>query len=269
VLYFVCSICRTQLSVDDSFAGKLVKCPTCLSAQRVPAADAEDQTVPVGGGPRARSGATASQGSIAGARRMPGAVVKTTAGSRYGFNCPYCSSRLEASEGQAGGDGACPTCGSEITIPILDRFGRLIDPKTRQIIKPDPHPVHAYAAAGERAPRVVRVSDGSQHIQCPKCAGYSPVSANVCRHCGTPFTIEGTSPDALGGANNYATLSLVVGIISIPAACAIIFSPIAIVLGIVGYQQAVGSPDGSGRAAAIAGIACGVIGGLLSVWRFF
>jgi hypothetical protein len=37
-------------------------------------------------------------------------------------------------------EGQCPTCGNNITIPILDRYGRLIDPKTRQIIKQDPHP---------------------------------------------------------------------------------------------------------------------------------
>ena len=41
------------------------------------------------------------------------------------------------------------------------RYGRLIDPKTRQIIKQDPHPVHAYAAAGERAPGILRAGGGN------------------------------------------------------------------------------------------------------------
>ena len=59
-------------------------------------------------------------------------------------------------------EGQCPTCGNNITIPILDRYGRLIDPKTRQIIKQDPHPVHAYAAAGERAPQILRGPMGSR-----------------------------------------------------------------------------------------------------------
>ena len=71
-------------------------------------------------------------------------------------------------------EGQCPTCGNTITIPILDRYGRLIDPKTRQIIKQDPHPVHAYAAAGERAPGIVRGRDGKQMIRCPRCAGRQP-----------------------------------------------------------------------------------------------
>jgi hypothetical protein len=38
----------------------------------------------------------------------------------------------------------------------MDRSGRLLDPRTREILKPDPHPVHAYAAAGDRAPAIVR-----------------------------------------------------------------------------------------------------------------
>ena len=54
-------------------------------------------------------------------------------GRRYGFNCGYCSSRLEATEAMGAQDGQCPTCGNNITIPILDRYGRLIDPKTRHI----------------------------------------------------------------------------------------------------------------------------------------
>src|SRR5688500_569108 len=72
---------------------------------------------------------------------------------RYGFNCQYCSSRLEATTAMAGQEGHCPTCGNTIIIPILDRYGRLIDPMTGKVIKQDPHPVHAYAAAGDPAPK--------------------------------------------------------------------------------------------------------------------
>src|SRR5213079_3653291 len=86
-------------------------------------------------------------------------TVTSRGGKRYGFNCGYCSSRLEATESMAAQEGQCPTCGNQITIPILDRYGRLIDPKTRLIIKQDPHPVHAYAAAGDRAPAILRAKD--------------------------------------------------------------------------------------------------------------
>src|SRR5947209_11398302 len=40
------------------------------------------------------------------------------------------------------------------------------------------HPVHAYAAAGERAPRILRRNDGTQNIQCPRCNSVSPITAN-------------------------------------------------------------------------------------------
>src|SRR6185369_14138483 len=73
----------------------------------------------------------------------------------HGFLPSYCSSRLEAVESMAGQSGTCPTCGNSIVIPILDYRGRLIDPTSGQVIKQDPHPVHAYAAAGHKAPQIV------------------------------------------------------------------------------------------------------------------
>src|SRR2546430_2686654 len=162
---FPCQVCNTQLSADEAQAWELVRCPTCLSTLRVPQPTRAGQLVGSGvgssGGP-----APLPRPSFA-----PGAGGIRGGGKRYGFNCPYCSSRLEAQEAQAAQDGTCPTCGSTITIPILDRYGRLIDPKTRQIIKQDPHPVHAYAAAGDRAPQIIRGPDGKQSIRCSRCGG--------------------------------------------------------------------------------------------------
>lgn len=162
-----------------------------------------------------------------------------------------------------GTDGSCPTCGSTITIPVLDRFGRLIDPVTREIIKPDPHPVHAYAAAGERAPRVVRRPDGTQFIACPRCGAASPVTANNCGSCGMPFTIEGTIPSVGGSASGVCVTSLVLGIIGIPASCSVLVPVLAIGFGVVGLFQTRREGD-AGRGFAIAGIVCGVVGLVLS-----
>ena len=138
MIVFPCHVCRTSLSAEGGQAGQLVRCPTCLTTLRVPTAAAQPAAAMLAASP------------------SPGASLFRTpsgrmGGKRYGFNCGYCSSRLEATESMAAQEGQCPTCGSQITIPILDRYGRLIDPKTRQIIKQDPHPVHAYAAAGDRA----------------------------------------------------------------------------------------------------------------------
>lgn len=163
-------------------------------------------------------------------------------------------------------DGQCPTCGNNITIPILDRYGRLIDPKTRQIIKQDPHPVHAYAAAGDRAPAIFRDVSGSQFIRCPRCSSNSPISANNCKSCGMPFTMEGTTLEAAGTSNGFCVASLVLGIISIPAFCAIIPSVLAIIFGIIGYSQVSRNGEGgSGKGMAIAGMICGGISAVIGL----
>jgi ribosomal protein L40E len=202
-------------------------------------------------------------------RHTPGPARSGGGGRRYGFNCGYCSSRLEATEAMGAQEGQCPTCGNNITIPILDRYGRLIDPKTRQIIKQDPHPVHAYAAAGERAPKIIRQKDQKQVIVCPRCNGASPISANNCKACGMPFTMEGTTLEAAGTSNGFCVASLVLGIIGLPAACTFITPLLAVIFGIIGYNQvAKTGAEGGGKGMAIAGIVCGVIGCLLAVWFY-
>jgi hypothetical protein len=163
-------------------------------------------------------------------------------------------------------EGQCPTCGNTITIPILDRYNRLIDPKTRQIIKQDPHPVHAYAAAGERAPAIIRAPDGKQSIRCPRCSAVSPITANNCKSCGMPFTMEGTTLEAAGTSNGFCVASLVLGIISLPSFCLVIPAILAIIFGIIGYNQVSKSgAEGGGKGMAIAGIVCGAIGCLIFV----
>lgn len=242
-----------------------MRCPTCLGTMRVPVPTA----VPAGAAASGEYGVAQPAPSPPPSAPPPSpGNLPLPAGRRYGFNCVWCSSRLEATESQGGADGTCPTCGSQITIPILDRYGRLIDPRTNQILKPDPHPVHAYAAAGERAPRIQRKTDGSQEIICPRCAARSPISANNCRACGNPFTIEGTTSEASGEGSGYAAASLVLGIVSIPFACLVLCGPLAIAFGAVCLFQNRESPGG-GKGMAIAGIITGAIGCVISAFILF
>ena len=268
MVVFECHVCRTSLSAEDAQAGQLVRCPKCLTTLRVPAPARQRAAVGVGAGGSIGAGGSplprAGIGSL-------GGMGRGGAGRRFGFNCGYCSSRLEAHEGMSGQEGQCPTCGNSIVIPILDRYGRLIDPMTGKIIKPDPHPVHAYAAAGERAPRILRSDDNRQHILCPRCQSLSPISANNCKSCGMPFTMEGTTLEASGTSNGFCVASLVLGIIGIPAFCALgIPSALAIVFGIIGYQQVSKSgAEGGGKGMAIGGICCGAVGAMIAVYMFF
>ncbi len=264
MIVFDCVVCRTKLSAQPSQAGSLVLCPNCRTKLTVPAGAGVAVGAGVGSSapppPPRPSAPRAPAGAAAGFRPTGGG------GKRYGFNCGYCSSRLEATESMAAQEGQCPTCGNTITIPIQDRYGRLIDPKTRQIIKQDPHPVHAYAAAGDRAPDILRQGDGKQIIRCPRCKAASPITANNCKACGMPFTMEGTTLEAAGTSNGFCVAALVLGIIGIPASCTVIAPILALVFGGIGYSQVTkAGSEGGGRGMAIAGIVLGVIGCVLAI----
>jgi ribosomal protein L40E len=165
-------------------------------------------------------------------------------------------------------EGQCPTCGNSITIPIQDRYGRLIDPKTRQIIKQDPHPVHAYAAAGDRAPDIVRQESGKQIIRCARCKAISPITANNCKACGMPFTMEGTTLEAAGTSNGFAVAGLVLGIVGLPTYFIMVPSVLACVFGGIGYSQVAKSGvEGGGKGMAITGIMFGILGLVIGLYR--
>lgn len=263
-LTFQCQVCNTSLSAGESQVGTLVRCPLCKATLRVP----NPQTVGAAAGQHVRE---PSAPPLPKRVQISSGVLppRVGAGKRYGFNCVYCSSRLEATESMAAQEGQCPTCGNSIVIPILDRYGRLIDPVTQEIIKQDPHPVHAYAAAGDRAPRILRLSDGGQAIECPRCHAVSSINSNNCRSCGMPFTMEGTTLEAAGSSNSFCVASLVLGIIGLPASCIVLPSVAAVILGLVGYNQvSQNSGEAAGRGMAIAGIVCGGIGILLAIWMY-
>ncbi|MFN4243759.1 MAG: DUF4190 domain-containing protein [Tepidisphaerales bacterium] len=248
---FDCPHCRTLLSASPEQAGHAVRCPACNRTLTVPSASLPSPVPPATAPPR-----------------IPASVPTPPFGTpprRFGFPCPYCASRLDANETLSGTVGRCPTCDSSITIPHLDRFGRAIDPATQKVIKPDPHPVHAYAAAGAAAPRLKRLRTGQQVIVCARCAAECPVTADACRVCGVPFTLEGTrSPE---GSESYSltTASLVLGIVSIPAFCLVIPGPLAVLFGGIALFKMQGL-DNAPRGTAITGLICGLIGSLLSLF---
>ena len=236
MITFSCHTCRSSLSMGDQFAGQPVRCPTCQTVVSVP----DGSIAP----PPISRPATSYSGPV----------------RRFGFDCPWCSSRLEATMATAGQEGQCPTCGKNIRIPIIDRYGRLIDPDTHKILKPDPHPVHAYAAAGDRAPKILRAADGTQNIQCSRCNALSPINANSCRSCGIPFTLDGTvGPDRPNGTG-FATTSLVLGLLGIPTCLIFVPSILAIVFGVIALLQLRGTESRSAKITAIIGICCGVLG---------
>jgi len=258
--------------VPEAQAGNLVRCPTCFSAEQVPEIQVPELQVPEIQAPEIRAPddiplASPSAATRTAAVASPLAKPRVMSGRRFGFNCAYCSSRLEAVESQSSDEGACPTCGNNIVIPILDRYGRLIDPLTGKIIKQDPHPVHAYAAAGERAPIILRSSQGEQMIRCPRCNNVSPISANNCKSCGIPFTMEGTAVDAASNSSGMAVSSLVLGIIGLITPCLVIPAVLSVIFGAIALASAQKN-EGQGRGMAIAGTVIGGIGVLFAFYFF-
>ena len=252
---FECLTCGSTLRASDEHVGATVRCPRCKNTMAVPEpGDAGEYDV----APEAPVSTPAPA--------APPPPSPAAAGRRYGFNCQYCSSRLEANAAVAGQEGHCPTCGNTIIIPILDRYGRLIDPMTGKVIKQDPHPVHAYAAAGERAPSIERLSDGSQQIRCPRCDAPNTISGNNCKNCGMPFTMEGTTIEAGGDANGFATASLVLGIVGLPMFCTGIVPLLALVFGLIALRQI--GEGSAGKGQAWAGIVLGGVSLVITVLFF-
>lgn len=121
--------------------------------------------------------------------------------------------------------------------------------------------MHAYAAAGARAPKIQRAPDGAQFIICPRCSGRSPVEANLCAVCGTPFTMEGATEitRASGRMPRQAAASLFLGLLlCLPV------GPLAITFGLLALRnEQQGDKPPAGRSAAVAGVVLGAIGSVI------
>jgi hypothetical protein len=237
---FACPLCHAPVTADDHLVGVRVKCPHCQRDFIIGAA--------------AETATTDSAPRLAG----PGSAL------RFTFTCQRCGSALEGHSGLCGQLGRCPTCGAVFKVPLIDRRTGL--PTGPAEVADDgelPLPMHAYAAAGAKAPSIRRRPDGQQVIVCPQCDYESAIDTDLCVRCGRPFTIEGASQVSVGTAsapNSLATASLVLGILAVPSFCAPVAGVAAIVLGMLALRRTTG-PAGTvpGRGVAIAGLICGAI----------
>jgi len=185
-------------------------------------------------------------------------------GTLFSFRCALCNSRLEAYTGLVGRRGQCPTCGAQFRVPAPTeaavRTGGT-DPQREYA-----QPVHAFAAAGDKAPKIVRLANGQQAIQCPRCNATNRVDRNNCRNCAAPFTLEGAESKTPGGG--LATASLVVGIIGLFTFCLMIPSLLAVIFGILGLREQ-GTVEKPSRGRAIAGLILGILGLAMAIVRMF
>ncbi len=219
-----CPTCRSRLGVEAAHFGGHLRCPHCQNTFLV--------------------------GQLA-----PGGLAP---GQPFSFPCSLCRSQLEAYSGQVGQPGQCPTCGAEFRVPNPDQTaGRDggTEPESEYA-----QPVHAYAAAGGKAPDIVRQPDGEQAIKCPRCQMLNAVTRNNCTHCAMPFTLEGAQQEP--SCSGFAITSLVLGLVGLPAYKAVIFGIVATVFGGIGMGATAGGRPG--RDKAVAGLALGVLELLLA-----
>src|SRR5438874_938394 len=151
------------------------------------------------------------------------------------FPCQVCQTQLQADESQVGQLVRCPTCLTALKVP------------TPQRVAPPAHAAPAMAGAGVGVGAGAGVGIGQRPAP--------PITANNCKSCGMPFTMEGTTLEAAGQSNGWCVASLVLGIIGIPAGCTIVAPLLAIIFGIIGLNQvSKNGGEGGGKGMAIAGI---------------
>ncbi len=226
----LCRDCRRPMTARRTWEGRDVQCPHCASIMRVPPAPAENRPVQA-------------------ARPSMGPKLE------FNFGCPRCETLLEAHTGLSGQPGRCPTCGANLLVPEVNQHtGR---PRSAALLDEggqDPTPIHAYAASGLQAPRILRRADGTHAIECPRCSEMCEVDAESCPACGTPFTID-AAPSMPSYRSSYrAQIALVLGIISLPLFFLIFPALGALGMGLFSLRL------GSGQRPPAAGIVAMVLG---------
>lgn len=137
-------------------------------------------------------------------------------GQRFHFRCLRCGSVLEGYSSQSDQSGRCPSCDAVFTVPRVDpRTGLAVQHADPGDDGEPPTPVHAYAAAGNKAPHIVRGDDDHLEIECPRCQRRSPVSSDSCPGCGLPFTIEAANYSVPTAASELGGLAAMSGAIAL------------------------------------------------------
>jgi len=181
-----CLRCHRAMRARREWVGHQVQCPYCASYMRVPE-------------PQPGAAPVRAEGPDVSPKRV------------FNFPCPRCGSLLQAHTGMIRQSATCPTCGARFVVPAVRGRRGMPEPAPLLEAPPDaPTPLHAYAASGEQAPRLIRRADGTMAIECPRCRAFNPVDADECRECATPFTMDtaSTLEDVQSEQRSLAALTL-------------------------------------------------------------
>jgi DNA-directed RNA polymerase subunit RPC12/RpoP len=238
----LCLRCDRPVLVWDKWIGREVRCPHCSSTLQVPIPPPDDSPV----------------------RANPPSMAPRRA---FNFACPRCGALLESHTGMCGQNARCPTCAAQLVVPFVNPRSGM--PDRAQLLETevtDPTPLHAYAASGHQAPRIIHHGDDEPVIECPRCNAHSPMDADSCNACGAPFTLEGAQTMQKLRFTRESIAALVLGLIALPLAPIFIPGMIAVALAWRSIRDSAGM---RAPPLAIAGLILGTIslaGGVVWWW---
>jgi len=140
----VCALCRTRMHAAEDQVGQTMVCPDCGTANVVPpiaVSEARAPLAPMQGYELAAEDSSRPQSR----QKRP----------EFTFKCPVCSTRLQASRGEAGKTMACPDCGTDFAIPL--------PPADEPRWDPFEEPVEVYAVAGGPPPASTPIPFAAWH----------------------------------------------------------------------------------------------------------
>lgn len=226
----LCIRCDRPMFARPEWIGWEVECPYCHSVVRVP--EASDDGLP-----------TRSTGPNLSPRKY------------FNFPCPRCESLLEGHTGMCGHSAVCPTCAARMIVPHVKRGGAPMDAELLDDDTVETAPLHAYAASGYSAPKIVQRGDESV-IECPRCGAHNAIDANHCRACEAPFTMDGAQTMPKARSDSLGTTAVVCGVFGLLMAPIFIPGLLAVWFGLQSMLQS--GQLGRARAGLI-GLCMGVI----------
>lgn len=237
----ICPHCRQRVMIRLEDCGEVMGCPHCEMPFRAPLPETSAM----------RTGPSSYR-------------FRNPTGVRFQFQCKRCASLLEGEARQCGQEGMCPTCGGVFTVPRVDaRSGLALESADPGDDGENPTPMHAYACAGDKAPRILRTEDDTLLIECSRCQARCEITSNNCPKCGVPFTIEGQATRGVTRGSGKGATALTLGVIALVISFCLPFGGAigvaAVVYGVLARQEGATHDRNSAMAGIVLGlIACGI-----------
>ena len=114
--------------------------------------------------------------------------------------------------------------------------------------------MHAYAASGTQAPRIIESEGSEPLIECRRCGTRNPITADSCSGCRVPFTMDAAPVSASSTQERRADAALVLSLISLPLCQFLVPAALAVLFAVSSRDWAAGRMPTTGVAALLIGL---------------